>query len=141
MENMEMERDRDVLETLLREAGLDRETSLQAHLGADSVVILREKFRPWQLIRTLEDLSEILTELLERFDTAVRETGGQEFLVDPALLKKAGISPDALLDIQAYDGEIYITEAQLPELAADLIHLARLPEDGLRRLLASDTLL
>ena len=38
-------------------------------------------------------------------------------------------------------GEIYITEAQLPELAADLIHLARLPEEGLRRLLASDTLL
>ena len=57
------------------------------------------------------------------------------------LLKKAGISPDALLDIQAYDGEIYITEAQLPELAADLIHLARLPEEGLRRLLASDRLL
>ena len=61
--------------------------------------------------------------------------------MDPALLKKAGISPDALLDIQAYDGEIYITEAQLPELAADLIHLARLPEEGLRRLLASDRLL
>ena len=135
MENMEMERDKDVLETLLREAGLDQETSLQAHLGADSVILLREKFRPWQLIRTLEDLGELLTELLERFDTAVRETGGQEFLVDPALLKKAGISPGDLLDIQAYDGEIYITEGRLPELAGPL------KEAGVRRLnISLDTL-
>lgn len=141
MENMEMERDKDVLEILLQEAGLDRESSLEAHLGADSVVILREKFRPWQLVRTLEDLSEVLAGLLERFGTAARETEGQEFLVDPALLEKAGIAPDALLDIQAYDGEIYITEAQLPEQAAELLRLARLPEAGLRRLLASDTLL
>jgi hypothetical protein len=138
MDNNQFEERIDMFTTLLTMSGLGEEKSLIVSMGEDSLVIMREKLSPWQLIYTVEELGNVISQLVERLERACANVKCGENPVNSKLLDMADIPDSALLDVDIDQGEIYITETFLPDFAADMIEGTNIKMEQLRNLLLSD---
>jgi hypothetical protein len=135
----ETKRSTDVIEEILKEAGLNDETSLGIRIGYASLFVTPVEFTPWQLVYTIEELSKIQTQLGEQLRKAcATATDKRKNPVSKQLLDMADIPDSALLDVDIDQGEIYITETFLPDFAADMIEGTNIKMEQLRNLLLSD---
>lgn len=115
------------LALLLTAGGMEHGLDLEVQASKDTAVILKKEMCALELVQTIRDLSDLSKNLLAHLvkvcgpcghcmDRCSRMGKEEPVQIPEVLLKRAGISKDAKLDVLSGDGEIYIAEAAGPDL-------------------------
>lgn len=99
--------------------------SIDVYACDSAILLLDKRLTPWQLVKAVDMLNTVVTELIIRLEKAAHgfEDNCRQICVPEELLIEAGILFGAPLDILCDDGEIYITVADEEDDALE--HLPR----------------
>lgn len=99
-----------VPDELVGNTTLSEAETIDAYSNSSSILLLNRKLTAKQIIQTVDMLNTVSTALIMRLERAamLHENQCRHVKIPERLLELAGIDKNALLSIDAGDGEIYI---------------------------------